>query len=104
MAVCVHSGTPTRRPRSAAGSSTGPSSRTKIAEWRNAREVNAGMATSESSPAARSEQYLASESSDASHSRWRVKRKKISSTGWCTQVSSTPSTGTAPEARSRTWS
>jgi hypothetical protein len=34
-----------------------------------------------SSPPARSEQYLANENSETSHSRWRAKRKKISSTG-----------------------
>ena len=93
-----------RAPASAPGSSTGPSARTKIAEWRKARELNTGIAISERSPAARSEQYLASESSDASHSRKRVKRKKISSTGYARQRSATPSTPTAPLARSRTWS
>ena len=75
-----------------------------IAEWRNAREVNTGIATSEASPAARSDAYFASDSSETSHSRKRVKRKKISSTGKCRQVSETPSTPTTPLARSRTWS
>ena len=102
--MTVHSGTPIRLPASAAGSSTGPSARMKIAEWRNDREVNTGIATSDSSPAARSELYLASESSETSHSRKRVKRKKISSTGRCSTFSATPSTATAPLARSRTWS
>ena len=45
--------------------------------------MKTGIATSDSSPAARSELYLASESSETSHSRKRVKRKKISSTGRC---------------------
>jgi hypothetical protein len=62
------------------------------------------MPTSDSSPLARSEQNFASDSSDASHSRNAVKRKKISSIGSVSPRSRTPSTGTRPSTRSRTWS
>jgi len=62
------------------------------------------MAISESSPPARSDVYLASDISETSHSRKRLKRKKISSTLKLRERSATPSTATVPSTRSRTWS
>ena len=60
------------------------------------RDGNTGIAISDVSPAARNKQYLASESSDTSHSRCRVNRKKISSTSYSRHVRSSPSAWTRP--------
>jgi hypothetical protein len=80
------------------------SGRTKNDEWRNTRDGNTGIAVRVSSPLARSELYFAIDISLRCHSRNAVKRKKISSTGSCRQVSSMPCGRTSPLTRSRTWS
>src|SRR5260221_7703227 len=98
-AVIWYSGTPTRLPFRSSGLRMPLFDEMKMHEWRKKRDGNAGMAMNGGFSVCSEALYEESDISEASNSRLRIMRKKVSSTGSGREVRSKPSGRTVPSAR-----